>query len=479
MTNDPSNAPVNSPSCRSVRQMISRGVRWAMTHCPRPVRNHFDLHRSFYAGLLPARIKQYLKTTVRQAGSDVSLRRRLDQFLSHEAANNSSGRVFLIFSAVTFTESEGQRPTRLARELARRGIPVIFAYWRWKAYRPVQASGNPGIFCLPIDEFQKDYENLFGHQRLSSLKRVFMMEFPHPCLFEIVNYANVCGWRTVYDVIDDWEEFHQRGQAVWYDSDLETYLLQNADVATITQNNLLKKMCDMGAERFVLLPNAFEDWPEAGKNSVPPMRTGQITIGYFGHLTSSWFDWPLIVSVAKRRPDWMFHIIGYGLDKRIASLDNLIFLGPVEHCDLPAFAKNWDAAMIPFQASKLTAAVDPIKIYEYISLGLPAVVTGMPHLASYPGIFTASNAAEFEAAVEKAAKTKIDELTAENFLSANRWSKRIDALLKILDEGEHWNATSLALTKDELTANQIHPHPSPLRAPTEGWSGEGEFFDRH
>jgi hypothetical protein len=78
----------------------------------------------------------------------------------------------------------------------------------------------------------------------------------------------------------------------------------------------------------------------------------------------------------------------------------------------------------------------------------------MPHLASYPGVFTANDGAEFEAALEKAAKTKIDATTAETFLSANRWSNRIDALLKILDEGEYWNASSLALTKDELIANQ-------------------------
>jgi glycosyltransferase involved in cell wall biosynthesis len=236
---------------------------------------------------------------------------------------------------------------------------------------------------------------------------------------------------------------------------LETYLLQNADIATITQNNLLKKMSDMGAERFALLPNAFEDWEKPGKKSLPPIRKGRITIGYFGHLTSSWFDWPLVVSLAKRRPDWTFHIIGYGLDKRIVSLDNLIFLGRVEHGDLPALAKNWDAAMIPFQASKLSAAVDPIKIYEYISLRLPTVVTGMPHLASYPGVFIANDGAEFEAAVEKAAKTKIDTTTVETFLSVNRWSNRINDLLTLLDEGEYWNATSLALTKDDLTANQM------------------------
>jgi hypothetical protein len=149
--------------------------------------------------------------------------------------------------------------------------------------------------------------------------------------------------------------------------------------------------------------------------------------------------------VAKRRPDWTFHIIGYGLDKRIAPCNNLIFLGKVEHCDLPTFAKNWDVAMIPFQASKLSSAVDPIKIYEYISLGLPTVVTGIPHLASYPGVLTANGELEFEAAVERASRMDIDETTVETFLSSNRWSNRIDILQTILHESEQRSATSLAL----------------------------------
>ncbi|HSG38460.1 MAG TPA: polysaccharide pyruvyl transferase family protein, partial [Thermoanaerobaculia bacterium] len=39
--------------------------------------------------------------------------------------------VVAFFSATQLIESEGQRPTQLALELARRGIPVVFCYWRW------------------------------------------------------------------------------------------------------------------------------------------------------------------------------------------------------------------------------------------------------------------------------------------------------------------------------------------------------------
>ena len=353
-----------------LRRLMARMVQRAVAHCPRGLRDHFDAHRSLYVSLLPERIKDYLKSTVLRAAPDEALRRRLDDFLSRAAENNPSGQLFLIFSSVPFSESQGQRSTRLARELARRGIPAIFAYWRWKSYEPIQSSNLPGVFCLPIDEFQGVHESLLADARLNSLKRVFLIEFPHPCLFEIVNYANVCAWRTVYDVIDDWEEFHKQEQALWYDRDFETYLLQNTDLATATHNNLLKKIQALGAERTALLPNAFENWPQGDcpdfpkeNGTVPiastlqPIQKERITIGYFGHLTSSWFDWPLVTSLAKRRKDWTFEIIGYGLDKRIAPQENMVFLGPVEHRLLPDHARNWNVAMIPFQASTLSGCV--------------------------------------------------------------------------------------------------------------------------
>jgi hypothetical protein len=317
---------------------------------------------------------------------------------------------------------------------------------------------------------------------------------------EIVNYANACGWRTVCDVIDDWEEFHKCGQAVWYDPDIETYLLQNAERTTVTCESLRQKMAALGGERLHLLPNAFEDWAEGDQDAfrrgrgcsgnnrtaegisprfadqadhaahgarapgksgrspdnladssreISPARKGRITVGYFGYLTSSWFDWPLVLAVARRRPDWIFQIIGYGLDRRLPACENLVLLGRVRHSDLPAYAKHWDVAMIPFQSSRLARGVDPIKIYEYISLGLPTVVTGLPHLAAYPGVMEAGNDREFEQSVEKAAKAGLDETSAESFLRDNRWANRIDALLDFLDEGIPRNTVSFVLGSEE------------------------------
>ena len=55
-------------------------------------------------------------------------------------------------SGTQLREDEGQRPTQLALELARRGIPVVFVYWRWSAAeRCPQAQLSRRILQLPVD----------------------------------------------------------------------------------------------------------------------------------------------------------------------------------------------------------------------------------------------------------------------------------------------------------------------------------------
>ncbi|MBN2578510.1 MAG: glycosyltransferase [Pirellulales bacterium] len=394
------------------------------TRCPGRVRRFLQRRRAAVAAL------QMLFDAV---GQTASVGDRLDRFVEEKIQGAASGRVVIIFSCATFTESEGQRPTRWTRELARRGIPVIFVYGRWVPEAAVRESHVPGVFCLTLDEFALRYKTLLRDVRLEGLRRVLLMEFPHPRLTEIMDHARGLGWRTVYDVIDDWEEFHREGHAFWYATDTEKHLARGAELTTATHPALRRKMLHWGAARSLLLPNALEDWGPPPAEPPVPARTGEITLGYFGHLTSSWFDWPLVTAVAKRRPEWRFQIVGYGCEKRIKHGGNIQFLGRVDHAALPALAQHWDVAMIPFRRTPLCRAVDPIKIYEYISLGLPTVVTGMPHLAGYPGVRAVETAEEFAAAAVHVAHNRLDQATVAEFLRQNRWSNRVDTLLQTLD----------------------------------------------
>ena len=89
------------------------------------------------------------------------------------------------------------------------------------------------------------------------------------------------------------------------------------------------------------------------------------------------------------------HLIGYGepnLQKKLARYsDQVKFYGKIHPSELYKYVKNWDAAMIWFQSGKLSEAVDPIKIYEYLYFGLPTIVKGISHLKDFPFTYVVEN----------------------------------------------------------------------------------------
>lgn len=337
--------------------------------------------------------------------------------------------VFL--SGVLFTRSEGQRVTWLTRAFTRMGIPVVFAYFRF-AGQEIQPQDPqfPDVFQIPIDQlwaFPGEYLNLL---RQTGPRKLFVAEFPHPALIRLTNMFRVNQWTAVYETIDDWAEFHRVGQADWYDEGVERYIMANMDQLVATAETLADRVAGISKRTVDFLPNAFEQGSLARSDTPRDLQRGEsLTIGYFGHLTSSWFDWPMLIQTAQRHPDWLFHIIGYGYDNEIPLPANILLLGKVAHEELPHYAANWNVAIIPFKVTRLSGGVNPIKVYEYLQLQLPVVACGMPHLSKFPYVQNAQDAMEFETCVQKAAEMRMDAQILREFLAQNTWGQRARSLL--------------------------------------------------
>src|SRR5690606_13415752 len=98
-----------------------------------------------------------------------------------------------------------------------------------------------------------------------------------------------------------------------------------------------------------------------------------------------WVDLDLIANVAKARPELSFVLIGQVLTDvtRLHGLRNVYLLGQRDHHELPAYCKGFDVGFIPYRVEERMQFVNPLKLREYLSAGLPVVSTPIPEVARY------------------------------------------------------------------------------------------------
>ena len=108
--------------------------------------------------------------------------------------------------------------------------------------------------------------------------------------------------------------------------------------------------------------------------------------------------------------------------------------------------------MIPFKPDRLAAGADPIKTYEYLAMGLPVVVTGVPSPAGAEHLVERAEGVEdFLQAIERAAARRAPEETAarRDFAAGCTWDHRLEALLAALAAGRQRVAEKRALFEEK------------------------------
>lgn len=358
--------------------------------------------------------------------------------------------IVIILASTELNVDEGQRSTNLALEFSKRGIPCVFAYWRWEHdFWLPQDRLDQGILQIPVDVIATWPEMVL--RSFDCEQKILLFEFPHPSFFKLLSEANAAGWFTIYDVVDDWSEFLKVDQAIWYDEDFEDHLEYAVDAVTVV-NQTLDRMVRMRSPRS---PTIVHNGLSAGIEVVDEPRSlerGRVTVGYFGYLAGAWFDWELIVQTAYRNPDWHFYLIGYGGSSEELELpENVHLLGKVPRHELASYAANWDVAIVPFKPEKLAAGADPIKSYEYLAMGLPVVLTGVyAPLGAEKLITRAVGVYEFEEAIRSGASQR-DHTVQErkDFANRNTWDVRVGQLLRIIERNKQRVAEKRSLFRVE------------------------------
>ncbi|MFG3612556.1 glycosyltransferase [Rummeliibacillus stabekisii] len=223
----------------------------------------------------------------------------------------------------------------------------------------------------------------------------YIVTFP-----EWANYIEKISQNTklIYDCLDDWEEFSKDPEMGY--SELIIYnerkIASLADLVITSSNRLFVKMSFYN-ENVYYLPNGVwnKEYLSKEKYSLPSdIKSVKKPIIFFMGAIAKWVDTELISFIATKRPEYTFLFVGHARCK-LPEADNIIFLGTKKYEELPQYIVRSSVCIIPFKVNNLTAAVTPLKLYEYFAASKPVVTTLMPDIIGISGTRTATTYNDF------------------------------------------------------------------------------------
>lgn len=235
---------------------------------------------------------------------------------------------------------------------------------------------------------------------------------------------------SLYDAMDDFPAFHS-GLSAKAMKACEAALVGKVTTMFTSSTALHRRWCHIRPDAQ-LIHNGLDN------DILPPLKMpasyDRKILGYVGTM-GSWFDWEWIQQLAVVRPKDTIRLIGPVISAVPPSLPpNVELKRPCGHTEALAAMQGFDVALIPFKRNELTESVDPIKYYEYRSLGLPVLSTDFGEMAyrrEERGTYICSAEAALQNVVSEALTYRADEATVAAFRAENSWMARFDAAILI------------------------------------------------
>ena len=167
---------------------------------------------------------------------------------------------------------------------------------------------------------------------------------------------------------------------------------------------------------------------------------GGPVVGFFG-LVEEWVDLELIDYLAARRPEWTFLFIGRVAvpEAKLPKRPNVHFVGKRPYESLPAYGKQFDAAVIPFKLTEVILHANPLKLREYLAMGKPVVTVSTPEIDKYADVVeVAHSPEEYLAKLDKvlaAPATAAETRRRLTRVAAEGWDARLGEVFEVV--GRH------------------------------------------
>ena len=249
-------------------------------------------------------------------------------------------------------------------------------------------------------------------------------------------FTPIFNWMKIdvsYDCMDDMLALANTQRQLNIQKNSEVILVNNAIAIFASSNHLadvLKARYPLSEDKIIVVRNAFGgEILSAGRS---PLIIKNISLGYFGTI-SNWFDLQLVEHFLNKNSGGTISLAG-PLEIDLPEREGIHYLGVLPHNKLVVFGEISNVMVMPFVVNDLIRSVDPVKIYEYINLGLPIVSPYYEELDYYKGFLEFySSPDEFIAAIQRGfSGRKYTESQRAAFLRENTWQSRADEILNAL-----------------------------------------------
>lgn len=233
--------------------------------------------------------------------------------------------------------------------------------------------------------------------------------FAHPVLW--INDATYgpliarTGWPSLYDITDDWLLAPSPQRELDRLRRLEDAIFEHADEIVVCSPGLADTR---GRRRPVTL---VANGVDVAHFRVPQPRPRDLPAApvavYVGTLHDARIDVELVRDLARSSPNLTVALVGpdhLSVNSRalLGAEPTVSLLGARPYRDIPAYLQHADVVIVPHRLTPFTDSLDPIKAYECLAVGRPAVATPVAGFRELAEVVTVAPRESFVDAVHAA-----------------------------------------------------------------------------
>lgn len=335
-----------------------------------------------------------------------------------------------------------QRPHFLALELMKYyDIKVVYPKQyikRWKSQKKVKLPENSahGVF-LPFQDRIEIFQKILWismRRAIGDLKDYDIIIISNPLFYK---YIKDFKGTIVYDCMDNYEALERNDKIKKEIIIYEKKILERAEVVLVSSLRLKQIVEDrIGKNKAKLVRNGHND--SVCYPIKETKKKEQYSIGYIGTI-SSWMNFNLLDKCLEIQSNIVFHLIGPASGYVNRSSKRILFEGMIEHEQLYEVIKSYDCLIMPFILNDIILAVDPVKLYEYISYGKCIISVFYPEVARFDNfVYFYETEEECYTLIKTLSETgfppKYNEEQQVDFLQKNSWMVRAKEIQEVISE---------------------------------------------